>query len=190
MKQNIIIGALLLILGLVSGLFICRSCAPETEIVQKDTVTVEKKVYYSKLDLESKTYRLEIPDVGLKEYVFFHVDSIIYKDKVIYATAERQYFFTKVDKAEIWHSGIDSRIDSLNVYTETTTITERIQPVTKRNSLEFGIETNYSTMFSIPLHLEYSRNVNDWLSVYGYGEYELLRKQFGVGAGTKIAFGW
>lgn len=50
MKQNIIIGALLLILGLVSGLFICRSCSTpkEIEIVQIDSVVVRDTIreYY------------------------------------------------------------------------------------------------------------------------------------------------
>lgn len=181
---------IVIVLGIVIG-WLCRTAiSDKTEIVQKDTVTVEKKVYYSRWDLTQNTYRIEPPDFHMKEYVFIQVDSIIYRDKVIYATAPREYYYTKVDDAEIFHSGIDSRIDSLNVFSKATTITERVQPVRKRNVIEFGLEADYSTMLSLPLHLEYSYAINDWLSVYGYGEYELFHKQFGIGGGTKVQFAW
>lgn len=189
--KKIIPYIIVIALGIVGG-WLCRGYhfREEAGMVQRDTVTVFKKVHYSRMELDANRYRLIIPDVDVKEYVVMQVDSIIYKNNIVYASAPREYYYTKVDDAEIWHSGIDSRIDSLNVFSKTTTITERIQPLRKRNVIEFGLEAGYSTMLSLPVHLEYSYAINDWLSVYGYGEYELFHKQFGFGGGTKVQFAW
>ena len=70
MKQNIIIGALLLVLGIVSGLFICRSCSTpeEVEIVQIDSVVVRDTVreYYP---VEIKTERIDTQLVVIRDTV-------------------------------------------------------------------------------------------------------------------------
>lgn len=180
----------MLVIGAVTGWLCNNHFRGEAGMVQRDTVTVLKKVHYSRLELDANRYRLDIPDVDVKEYVVMQVDSIIYKDNIVYASAPREYCYTKVDDAEIWHSGIDSRIDSLNVFRKSTIITERIQPVTRRNALELGIEAGYDRAFRLPLHLEYSYKVGRWFSAYGYGEYDLLNKNFGIGAGARLAFEW
>lgn len=160
-----------------------------TEVeVQRDTVVRHDTIKYSKLELIGKNYRLDVPKIKRREYVFVPADSttIIYRDSVRYVTLPRQYFYTKVEDAEIWHSGIDSTIDSLNVVRKTQEITKATQTVTKRHGLSIGVGLDYSTGLFAPVQLEYSYNVSSWLSVYGYAEYELFRKQFGIGGGMKI----
>lgn len=166
-----------------------------TKMPQNDTIVRFDTIRYSRLELTTNSYRLDIPKVSTPEWVYVPSDSttIIYRDSVRYVTLPRQYFFTRTADAEIYHSGIDSRIDSLNVFHKTQTITHTqtvSQTVTKRNELSLGIGLAYSTDLFAPVQLEYSYNALPWLSVYGYAEYELFRKQFGIGAGTRVRIGW
>lgn len=184
-----------LLLGAVIGAYLCREhhFRDATKMPQSDTTFVYDTVRYSRLELATSSYRLKIPKVASTELVFIPEDSVtvIYRDSVRYVTLPREYFFTETDDVQVWHSGIDSRIDSLNVFRESRVVREVItQCVTKRHSLGIGIEANYSTAFCVPVQLEYSYSVLPWMSVYGYAEYELLREQFGVGVGTMIQIGW
>lgn len=166
-----------------------------TKMVQTDTVVVHDTVRYSKLELTGKNHRLDLPKIVKTKLVYIPADSVttIYRDSVRYVTLPRQYFFTKTDDVEIWHSGIDSTIDSLVVFrnnmvisrTETTT-----KAVTKRHGLSIGIEANYATIPSFPVQLEYAYHIKPWFNIYGYAEYELLMKQWGIGIGTSIEFEW
>lgn len=180
----------ILILGMVIGA-LCRGNYFRGEtITQRDTVTVYKPKYYSRLELKAKTIRLEVPKIDVRQMVLVPADSvtIVYRDSVRYVTIRRQNYYTKTKEAQIWHSGVDSTIDSLSLLFPTTTIaqTEKVARKPKKHAVGIGIEANYSTTFNMPVQLEYTYMVKPWLSVYGYAEYELFRKQFGVGAGTKV----
>lgn len=180
------------ILGIVIG-WLCRGrFLDDAPAVQRDTTVVYDTVRYSRLKLAANTVRLEVPHIPVPEYVFVREDStsIIYRDSIRYVTLPRQFFYTRTAEAEIFHSGIDSRIDSLNVYMRNTSITQVIRPREKKHSIGIGIEANYATAFNVPVQLEYSYMVRPWLSVYGYAEYEPFRRQFGVGMGTKVLLEW
>ena len=129
----------------------------------------------------------------MPELVYIPSDSvsIIYRDSIRYVTLPRQYFFTETEDAQIFHSGIDSRIDSLNVFHKTKTVTQTVtKAVTKRHELSLGIEVNYFMALSTPIKLKYTYHAVPWFSVYGYAEHDLLSREFGVGAGTSIDFRW
>lgn len=160
--------------------------------VKRDTVTVYKTVSYSRLELAANTIRLDVPELASPEYVFVLEDStsIIYRDSIRYVTAPRQFFYTRTNDAEIFHSGIDSRIDSLNVFMKNTSITHVVTPKEKKHSIGIGIEANYATALSMPIQLEYSYMVKPSMSLYGYAEYEPFRRQIGVGLGTRFTFEW
>ena len=160
--------------------------------VQRDTVIRHDTIRYSRLELVRNTYELDIPKIDNPRMVLVPADSttIIYRDSVRYVTLPRQYFFTETKDAQIWHSGIDSTIDSLNVVRKTQEITKATQTVAKRHGLSIGVGLDYSTGLFAPVQLEYSYNVSSWLSVYGYAEYELFRKQFGIGGGMKMSVEW
>ena len=191
MKKYLLYIVIFLI-GAVAGMWLCRNSFRDTTIVQNDTVTVYKAVPYSPLELKANTIELDVPEINRREYVFVditHLDTI-YRDSIRYVTLPRQYYFTKVKDAEIWHSGVDSRIDSLNVLYESTNITQTYTPKAKKHSISLGIEANYSTSFMMPVQLEYGYKVKDWLMVYGYAEYELFMKQFGIGGGASLQIEW
>lgn len=182
------------ILGIVIGAFCQGYYARDEATTQRDTVTVYKPKYYSRLELKAKTIRLEVPKIDVWQRVFVPADSvtIIYRDSVRYVTLPRQNYFTKTEEVQIWHSGVDSTIDSLSLLFPTTTIaqTEKVARKPKKHAIGIGIEANYNTTLNMPVQLEYTYMVKPWLSVYGYAEYELFRKQFGVGAGTQMFIEW
>lgn len=183
------------LIGALAGMWAHRQYhfRDATKMSQNDTIVRFDTVRYSRLELTVNSYRLDIPKVGMPELVYIPSDSttIIYRDSIRYVTLPRQYFFTRTADAEIYHSGIDSRIDSLNVFHKASIITQTVtQTVTNRHELSIGIGLAYSANLFAPVQLEYSYNALPWLSVYGYAEYELFRKQFGIGAGTRVSIGW
>lgn len=183
------------LVGAVIGMWLCRQYhfRDATNEVQRDTVTVYDTARYSRLELVRNTYRLDIPKIDMPELVYIPSDStaIIYRDSVRYVSLPRQYFYTRTADAEVYHSGIDSRIDALNVFHKTRTITKTVtQTVTKRNSLSIGIETSYMNALSTPIYLEYERMLHKNLGFYVQVAYDLPTKRYGAGIGLKAQIEW
>ena len=193
MKKYLLYIVIFLI-GVLAGMWAHRQYhfRDITEMSQNDTIVVFDTMKYSRLYLATNSYRLDVPNIGIPEVVYIPYDSttIIYRDSIRYVKVPRQFFYTRTNEAEIFHSGIDSRIDSLNVYLKNTSITHVVKSREKKHSIGIGIEANYSASFNMPVQLEYSYMVKPWMSLYGYAEYELFRKQFGIGAGTRISIEW
>lgn len=192
MKKYIILLAIL-VLGMVIG-WLCRGYhfREEVKMVESDTVYVYKYKSYSHVDLKGSTYKLDVPVVGVPDIIFIREDStaVEYRDSIRYITAPREFFYTMTPEVEIWHSGIDSRIDSLNVFMRNTSITHVVTPKEKKHSIGIGIEANYATALSVPIQLEYSYMVKPWMSLYGYAEYEPFRRQLDIGLGMKMFIEW
>lgn len=183
------------LVGAVIGMWLCRQYhfRYTTNEAQRDTVTVYDTARYSRLELVRNTYRLDIPKIGMPELVYIPSDSTtsIYRDSVRYITLPRQYFYTRTADAEVYHSGIDSRIDALNVFHKTQTITKKVtQTVTKRNALSIGIETIYMNALSTPIYLEYERMLHKNLGFYVQVAYNLPTKRYGAGIGLKAQIEW
>lgn len=193
MKKYLLYIVIFLI-GALAGMWAHRQYhfRDATNMSQNDTIVRLDTIRYSKLELIGKNYNLDVPKIGSPELVYIPTHSLdtIYRDNIQYVTLPRQFYFTETEDAQIWHSGIDSTIDSLNVFRKNATITQTIQPVTKRNALSVGIGANYATIPSFPVQLEYAYYIKPWFNIYGYAEYELLRKQWGIGMGTKIEISW
>lgn len=163
-----------------------------TKMSQNDTIVRYDTIKYSKLELIGKDYRLDIPKIDNPRMVLIPADSatIIYRDSVQYVALPRQYYFTETEDAQIWHSGIDSTIDSLNVVRKTQEITKTTQTKPKLNSIGIGIETGYMTTLSTPIYIEYERTLKPWMSVYGQIAYDLPSQKYGVGIGLKMQLEW
>lgn len=195
MKKDIIIGALLLILGCIIGLIIRPDhFCDEVKKSVTDTVHIYETVRYSRIQLAKNTYVLDIPKVTRVPVLIpiEKVDTIIKENKV-YISMEREYRYTEMDDVQIWHSGIDSKIDSLNFMnkhilitkTETTT-----QSVIKRNQLALGSDLLYNGNTYIPIYLEYSHLLHKNVEMSGKVIYDFQRKNIGAGMGMKVLFGW
>lgn len=196
MKNNIIIGALLLILGIVMGIL----CRPKlfrdiTTTTQTDTVVKYEKVKYTPLELKGKTIQLDVPKISALSMVYLPYDStmVVYRDSVRYVSLPRKYYYTSTKDAEIWHSGIDSTIDSLNVVAKNTTIskTETVtQLVRHTNRLRLGIEANYYSTPFIPIYFEYERKLHRNIAINAKFFYDMNTRLYGVGAGVNVQIGW
>lgn len=184
---NLLIG---MAVGICLSLVCCNRIRQDAPDAQKDTVIVEKKVYYSKLELESNTYRLDVPEIGVKEYVIFQVDSIIYKDKLVYAAAQREYYHTRTDKAEIWHSGIESRIDSLIVTSTNTIVTEVKTTKPDRHSFTIYGEMGYMQGISMKAGAKYLYHPSKWIGLGGSVERDFISKQTGFYGNLDLTFEW
>lgn len=192
MKKEIIIGALLLIIGFVIGI-LCRPnhFRDATDMV-KDTLVIYDTARYSKLELANKSYRLNVPKIEIPSLVYIPADSttIIYRDSIRYVTLPREYFYTKVEDAEIWHSGIDSRIDSLNIFRENVKITTEISRKNVKNTLGIGIEASYLNTPTASIYLEYERLLHKNASFYANVFYDIPSQMKGISAGFRLHIGW
>ena len=165
-----------------------------TEIVRDTTVIVKEK-FYSRPSLTAATLKLD-----LSRYDNLKVPSVVYipeekirievRDSVRYVVLPRELNYTEMGGVKIWHSGVDSTIDSLRV-TEREYVIENIyREKRRRNNIGIGLEGNYADSFRMPFQVEYSRRVLPWLSVYAYGEYEIFTRQIGAGAGARAELSW
>jgi hypothetical protein len=192
MKKYIILLAIL-VLGMVIG-WLCRGYhfRAEVKMVESDTVYVYKYKSYSHVDLKGSTYKLDVPVVGVPEVIFIREDStaVEYRDSIRYITAPREFFYTMTPEVEIWHSGIGSRIDSLNVHVRNSVITNKIVPKEKKHGLSLGVELGYMSALSIPIYLEYERMLQKNVGIYGQMLYDLNARQFGVSAGVHLQLEW
>lgn len=164
----------------------------EMKTMQRDTVTVYDTMRYSRIELVRNTYTLKIPKVDVPNLAFLDVEKIdtIYKDNVMYISYPRESYYTKTEDAEIWHSGIDSTIDSLNVVRKTQNITETIQKRDMKNAISIGVNGSYYGSFMAPVYLEYRRRLRPWISLYGRFGYDIPSGSYGVCAGTEITISW
>lgn len=152
-----IIIALVLVMGawLIGCVMGRHHFREATKMLQRDTTYVYDTIRYSRLDLASNTYELDIPKIDKAEMVFIPESSttIIYRDSIRYVTLPREYFYTKTEDAEIWHSGVQSTIDSLNVFRKSATIKEKEtvihEPSPWRYSVEVGADYIWSGYRSI-----------------------------------------
>ena len=182
------------LIGALAGMWAHRQYhfRDTTKMSQNDTIVRLDTIKYSKLELIGKNYNLDVPKIGSPKLVYIPTHSLdtIYRDSIRYVTLPRQYFFTSTDDVEIWHSGIDSTIDSLNVVRKTQEITKSTQTVTKRNGLALGLEANYINSPYIPIYLEYSYLLHKNVEFYARLLYDLPSHEVGVGIGAKVSIGW
>lgn len=178
---------ILFIVGLVIGYFVCRQCSSngdKNRMIQRDTVVTYDTIHYTKTEIKT----VEVPKKEV-EYVYIteRDTTIVYRDSVRYIALPKQCYHTKTSDVEIWHSGIESSIDSLNVFQKTLTIT---QTKAAKNAVSLGIEAGYIGYFHAPVFLQYERRLRPWLSIYGKAEYDLSHKQFGGAIGAKAQIQW
>lgn len=187
------------LLGAAAGMclpFLFRYCShdvAEKEAEPADTTIRYETKSHSRLELAQKTYDIDVPSIkGIGRFVLYPVDDTdtVVVEKKVYVSMERQHRYTETDDAQIWHSGIDSTIDSLNVFSKTTSVTKSIQPVTKCNALSIGIEPSYLNSLSIPIYLEYGRMLHKNVEIYGQFVYDVQSRQFGMGIGLEASIGW
>lgn len=135
----------ILVVGVVIGCLLpdCRF-RDEVGMIQRDTVVRYDTMRYSRLELESMS-RLDVPRVNVPKLAYLDIEKIdtVYRDSVMYVTYPREGFYTRTEDVEIWHSGIASTIDSLNVFRKSLDISTTIVQERARNwrfGLDLGVD--------------------------------------------------
>ena len=179
-RYNIYIAVALFVIGVLIGILTCRSYNRHEakNLIQRDTVVLHDTIHYTKEKIVTKNVLVEKPCT-----TYIKVTETIYKDSIQYIALPRQYYHTKTKDVEIWHSGVESSIDSLNVFRQTLTITER---KIAKNAISLGIEAGYIGTAYVPAYIQYERKPKQWLSIYGKVQYDIVSQQWGVIAGTKV----
>lgn len=178
MKKNIIIGALLLILGFVIGI-LCRPHRIERVVdIQRDTTILIDTHIIEKPVLVEK----HIKDSFL---VAVHDTTRIHDTLYLALPNETKVYWGDEYYAEV--SGYNASLDYLELFTKTKVIRES---VTKRNALSIGIETSYMNVLSTPIYLEYERMLHKNLGFYVQVAYDLPTKKYGAGIGLKGQIEW
>lgn len=182
--------------GIGAGMLLClipssMQVGESDVLVKTDTIVKEVVKSYTPLELKKNTIKLDVPKLSTREYVTLPPDTtIIYRDSVRYVTLPREYYYTKQDDVEIWHSGIDSRIDSLRYTKKETVVTETYKRRDWKHEINIYGSVGYKQSFSTPIGAEYTYYPKRWIGVGGKAEYDFATKSHGVYAKANIRFGW
>lgn len=183
MRNNIIIGAVTLIVCMVAGMLLCRTFFVPERVLEtqidtifvRDTIRIEKPVYIRKKITD--TMLVAVTDtLRLRDTLYVPIP----KEVKVYANED--YY------AEV--SGYQPNLDYLEIYTKTTTISKTERVKEKNNRLAFGVEAGWCQTFSVPLYLQYERKVHRNVSVYGGVFRDVVRQENGVRLGANANIGW
>ena len=184
------------LIGIGVGILLCL-IAPirvtdRDVLVKTDTIIKEVVKAYTPIELAKNTIKLDIPKIHIKEHVYVRSDStsIIYRDSIAYVTLPREYYYTKQDDVEIWHSGIDSRIDSLRYTMREATINNTYKKKDWNHEVSIYGSIGYKQGLSTPVGAEYSYYPKRWIGVGGKVEYDFAQKTPGVYGKINFRFGW
>ena len=183
MRNNIIIGAATLIVGMVAGMLLCRTFfVPERivetqidTIVVHDTMRIEKPVYIRKKITD--TMLVAVTDtLRLRDTLYVQIP----KEVKVYANED--YY------AEV--SGYQPSLDYLEIYSTQTTITQTERLKEKKNRLAFGIEGGWCQTFSAPVYLEYSRKLHRNVELNAGVFRDLVIQETGFRVGVNANIEW
>lgn len=173
MKKYIIIVAVAIVSFLLGTLFPSNPYIQEKIVtkVERDTIvhTLIKSVPIE--NTKTKTEYIYIPNTK--------TDTIFIKDTV-WLSLQREYYFSETNDVKIWHSGIDSRIDSLVNFRETRTIQAQSF---SRHTISLSGDIGFN-MLGVGANYEY--NIFKWLSVNAKAGYNFHMKQPYVSAGVEF----
>lgn len=183
------------LIGAGAAMCLCLTCNPRVggkdALVQSDTIVKYETLHYSRLELAKNTIKLDVPKISARDYVCVRSDSttIIYKDSVRYVTLPRENYYTKVGDAEIWHSGISSRIDSLNIFKKDVVVTDTYKRQIKNEVYAYG-SVGYVDKFRMPIGVGYMRHPKNWI---GFGvriEHDVVSNRTGAYADLRLRISW
>lgn len=181
MKKNIIIAAVIFIVGIVVGLLCRPKQYIDTTIVQRDTTIVRDTITIEKPVLVERTYYDSL-------YVAVR-DTIRIKDSVfVPIPIEKKIYKGEDYLAEI--SGYKANLERIEVYPKTEIITEtRREVIRHKNYLSVGTEVGYVSNIHNYIYLEYDRMLHKNISLYGKFCYDLPTGYKGVVVGVKAQIG-
>lgn len=184
------------LIGIGAGMCLClfspMRIGKNDVLVDSDTTYKEIVKYYTPLELAKNTIKLYVPKIGTKEYVYVQSDSttIIYRDSISFVTLPRQFYYTKQDDIEIWHSGIDSQIDSLIYTMRETFITDTYKRRDWKHEISLSANLGYHNKLLMPIEVKYLYHPKKWIGFGGKIEHDMLHNTTGIYATAKFRIGW
>lgn len=184
------------LMGAGAAMCLCLTCNPRVGgkdvLVQSDTIVKYETLHYSRLELAKNTIKLNVPKISTRELVFIEITSLdtIYRDSVRYVTLPRENYYTKVDDAEIWHSGVSSHIDSLNVFRRDVVVTDVYKRNDWKHEINIYASAGYGGVPRLPIGADYTYYPKRWIGFGGKVEYDVLQQKTSILATAKIRFGW
>jgi hypothetical protein len=143
-----------------------------TEVAYRtDTLTIRDTITINNPILVTKTIRDSI-------YIQIH--------DTVYISLPREVRIYEDERFRAEVSGYQPSLDWIDIFTGTKIVTQTVTEKRRPHSISVGMEANYSTDFRMPIQLEYGYRLKDWITIYGYAEYELFTRQIGVGTGLSI----
>ena len=161
--------------------------------MESDTTRTEVTKHYGKLELETSRHRLNMPKLDAPQVVFVPEEktTVIVKDSISYVMLDREAFYTETKDAKIWHSGVDSRIDSLIVTSWNERVTTTYHEKNFQNSLSFYGAVGYDSQdLLLPVGIEYLYHPKKWMGFGAKIEYDAHVKDVSVLATARITLRW
>lgn len=192
--KKVVVCAIVAVVGFILGAGYSRmEVRKNGEDVRIDTVFIENKISVSKEELAESTTEIAPPKT-IKETEYIYIPEVKVVEKIVkdtvFLSIPRQYYFTESNGVLIWHSGIQSRIDSLD-YTERKYVIEKVsREKMKKNYLSLGAEVGYFNSLYSPIYLEYERMLHKNVGIYGKAIYDLPSQNKGAVIGVRFRMGW
>lgn len=177
MKQKIITACIAI------GAFLLGLIMPRAPKIQETIVTEIIRDTIKHTELVSVP--IKVPETK-KEYVYVSKADTVWMHDTVWIKIPRQHYYSETADVKIWHSGIDSRIDSLINIRETRKITQTYAEPWKRHSLSIAGETGYFGGFRLSAGVMYQYDIFKWLSASANVGYDLYLKQPYAMAGIRI----
>ena len=177
MKQKIITACIAI------GAFLLGLIMPRAPKIQETIVTEIIRDTIKHTELVSVP--IKVPETKI-EYVYVSKADTVWMHDTVWIKIPRQHYYSETDDVKIWHSGIDSRIDSLINIRETHTITKICAEPWKRNSISAYGEVGYCNNLQLLVGAKYQYEAFKWMSLYADAGYDLYWKQPYVKGGLKI----
>lgn len=161
--------------------FLLGTLMPRSPKVETRDIVVYRDTSYSRLSL-GDIKKLDVPEVrGVPSVLYVpevEVRTVI-KDSIRYVVLDREHKFLENPDVNIWYSGIDPTIDSLQVKRQTIVQKEPW----KRHSISLSGEVGFNMLGA---GAEYEYSVFKWFSVSANAGYDFYMKQPYVSASAKI----
>lgn len=196
MKKYIpyIVTLIALAIGIVAGWYIRRCHENDTTnvVTKRDTIKVKVTESYGRPQIHGKTFKLDIPKFDIPKYYLIQVDStkIEFRDSIKYVVLPSESYHTKVGGIDIYHHGVRSVIDSVNVEYYRSHIREQLKPKEWKHTISVYGSAGYHGGLRLPVGAQYLYHPARWFGVGGKVEHDFMTKQTGVYATANFTFGW
>lgn len=185
MKKYILLLAILVV-GMAIG-WSYRGIYYRYATTQRDTIFVHDTTEYTKEVLAESTKVVYQKDT---EYIYIEVRDTVEKEKKVYVPMPMQHYRTRVKDAEIFHSGVESKIDSLRIFNTIANITETKYEKERKHQISIYGSIGWMERLRIPVGVKYLYRPYPWWGIGTKVEHDFAQSITGAYATTELTFGW